>query len=99
MDEIVPEGVSLSVFLFVFTLRIDTLVFVKVLSVDFEVNPGTTIGTKQGDMFAMLYWKPLMITHLAFVFLHFAPLARQGYGGIGVYISVRCATVRTGDVL
>lgn len=99
MYGVISEGVSLPIFLFVFTLRIDALVFIKFLSVDFQVNPGTTVRAKHGKMLPMLYWKPLMVTNLAFMFLHFSTFARQGYGGIGLYVSVRSTTFGTSDIL
>ena len=47
-DGVVSVSVSLSCLTSVFTFRIDALVFVKVLAMDFQVDPVTTVWTQPG---------------------------------------------------
>jgi len=91
-DGVVSVGVSLSFLLSVFTIRIDALEFVKVLSMDFQIEPVTTVWTQPGGTLAMLCGEPLMLTALAFILLDFAWFAGSGYSGVGVDECVRSRT-------
>ena len=69
---IISVCISLSCLLSVSTFRIDALELVKVLAMDFHVDPVPTVWTQPCGTLTMLCWEPLMFTALAFIFLDFA---------------------------
>jgi hypothetical protein len=70
-EMIFPVSVSESIFQLILTLWIDALEFVKVLSMDFEVNTLPTVRTKPSRTLFGIIWEPLMVTYLALEFLDF----------------------------
>jgi len=82
----------------VFTIRIDALELVKVLAMDFQVDPVTTVWTKPGGTLTILCGEPLMSAALAFILLHLARFAGSGYSGIRIDELVGSATFWTDNV-